>query len=163
MLAVLAVAVLLAGCSTGPAAPIGSTTGWASNPPAWASGLTAQPVTGNGDAIYISGTVGSTLGVTLTGADTPFGRAHLTATSGCIGGGPEPMSAWRISAGESIRLVPGSGYLAVWEPTGLPAADQGEMTVTLHFADAPDLEVTAAVQPLLHETPPAESTSDCGG
>ena len=74
------------------------------------------------------------------------------------------MSMWRINAGESIRLVPGSGYLAVWKPTGLPDSATKDMAVTLHFSDAPDLTVTADVQPLINETPPVDSPSDgCGG
>ena len=145
-----AIAVLLAACSASAPAPAASPT----EPPAWAGNLKAFPITGAEDHIFISGTVGSTPGATLVGADTPFGRADLTATSGCIGGGPEPMSQWRIDAHGSISLVLGSGYLAVWKASGLP--DEGStMPVTLRFSDAADVIVFADVQPVEREDTPA--------
>jgi hypothetical protein len=157
MLAAALAALVAAGCSSG-AAPAPSPT----EPPAWAGNLKADPVTGAGDHIFISGTIGSPSGVTLTGADTPYGRAELTATLACIGGGHEPMSAWTIEPHDSISLVLGGGYLAVWDASGLPAAGSS-MPVTLHFADAADVVVSAEVQPVEREAEPAEGSTTCSG
>jgi copper(I)-binding protein len=124
--------------------------------------LRASPVAAAENHIYLSGTVGSTPGATLVGADTPFGRADLTATSGCIGGGPEPMSQWRIDPHGSISLVLGGGYLAVWKASGLP--DEGSaMPVTLRFSDAADVTVSAVVQPVEREDTPAAVGDGCSG
>lgn len=149
------IAVLIAACSASAPAP-------AASPAAWAGNLMAYPVAGAENRIYISGTVGSTPGATLVGADTPYGRADLTATSGCIGGGPEPMSQWRIEPHGSISLVLGSGYLAVSKASGLP--DEGStMPVTLRFSDAADVTVSADVQPVEREDPPATGSGGCSG
>jgi len=134
----LIVAALLSGCQgrfspSVALAPLASPA-----PPGSSADLKAFPVAGAQNHIFIAGTVGSDRRATLVGADTPYGHAELSATSGCIGGGHEPLPQWRIEAGGSIDLVVGSGYLAVWVASGLP--DQGsEMPVTLRFSDAPDV------------------------
>jgi hypothetical protein len=159
IVAMLAVVGLIASaCSS--SAPTPETT--PTEPPAWAGSFEAHPVTGAQQRIYIAGTIGSRPGATLSGAETPYGRAELTATSGCIGGGPVPMSSWRIEPRGSISLVLGGGYLAVWNASGLPQ-EGSTMPVTLHFADAPDVTVLAEVQAVEPEPEPTADSVECSG
>jgi copper(I)-binding protein len=156
--AIASAALLVAACSSSATSPGASPT----EPPEWAGNLRAHPVTGAQNNIYIAGTIGSTRGATLTGADTPYGRAELTATSGCIGGGTEPMTSWPIDPHGSISLVLGNGYLTVWKASGLPEAGSS-MPVTLHFADAADVIVSAEVQTLEREEGPVAASGRCSG
>lgn len=106
--------------------------------------IKAYPIAGAENHILVAGMVGSDRGMTLVGADTPYGHAELAATSGCTGS-HEPLPQWRIESHGSIDFVLGSRYLAVWAPSGLPG-EGSEMPLTLHFSDAADVVVTARVQ-----------------
>lgn len=142
-------AVLVAACSSAVPVP----TGTRAEGVVWAGSLRAHPVPGPQPRIAISGKVGSITGATLVGAETPYGPADLTATTGCAGDGAEPMSSWTIDPHGSITLALGARHLLVAEASGLPEPGS-RMTVVLRFADADDFRVTATVQPLEEDASP---------
>jgi copper(I)-binding protein len=131
-----------------------------------AAELTAYPIAGMEDLVFIAGSLTNTSAEpdTLLGGTSAIGRVEISGTSGCADGtsGRITLPQWRIDPGETIHLVVGSGHLTITGAKTLPQRGT-EMSMTLTFARAGAVPVTVAVEPTVAADEAAGSSSPCAG